>query len=54
MVIVTHEMNFARRIADKAFFMDEGYILESGPAEQVLTDPKEDRTREFLALLEDE
>ncbi|EXJ23960.1 Cystine ABC transporter, ATP-binding protein [Alkalibacterium sp. AK22] len=54
MVIVTHEMNFARRIADKAFFMGDGYIVEEGPADQVLADPKEDRTREFLALLEDE
>ncbi|GAB2482242.1 amino acid ABC transporter ATP-binding protein [Alkalibacterium psychrotolerans] len=54
MVIVTHEMHFARRIADKAFFMDDGYIVEEGPAEQVLANPKEDRTREFLALLEDE
>ncbi|OJF90288.1 amino acid ABC transporter ATP-binding protein [Alkalibacterium sp. 20] len=54
MVIVTHEMNFARRIADKAFFMDDGYIVEEGPAEEILTDPKEERTREFLALLQDE
>lgn len=54
MVIVTHEMNFARRIANRALFMDEGYILEEGPAEKVLTDPREARTREFLALLEDE
>ncbi|GEL67970.1 amino acid ABC transporter ATP-binding protein [Marinilactibacillus psychrotolerans] len=54
MVIVTHEMNFARRIANRALFMDEGYILEEGPAEKVLSNPKEARTREFLALLEDE
>jgi len=54
MVIVTHEMNFARRIANKAMFIDEGVILEEGPAEQVLTNPKEDRTREFLQLLDDE
>lgn len=54
MVIVTHEMNFARRIANRALFMDAGYILEEGPAEKVLTNPKEARTREFLALLEDE
>lgn len=54
MVIVTHEMSFARRVADKALFMDDGYIVEEGPAEEVLTNPKEARTREFLALLEDE
>lgn len=54
MVIVTHEMNFARRIANRALFMDAGYILEEGPAEKVLINPKEERTREFLALLEDE
>lgn len=54
MVIVTHEMNFARRIADKALFMDGGYIIEEGPAKEMLVNPKEVRTREFLALLDDE
>ncbi|UTR11980.1 amino acid ABC transporter ATP-binding protein [Evansella sp. LMS18] len=53
MVIVTHEMNFARRIADKVLFMDDGYILESGPPAEVLEKPKEARTKEFLQLLDE-
>ncbi|MDV2581740.1 amino acid ABC transporter ATP-binding protein [Alkalibacillus haloalkaliphilus] len=51
MVIVTHEMNFAKRVADKVFFMDEGYIIESGNAKDVLETPKKQRTKEFLQLL---
>lgn len=53
MVIVTHEMNFARRIADRVLFMDNGYIIEEGPASEVLEKPKEKRTKQFLQLLED-
>ncbi|PYZ96341.1 polar amino acid ABC transporter ATP-binding protein [Alteribacter lacisalsi] len=53
MVVVTHEMNFARRVADKVLFMDGGYIVESGAPADVLENPKEARTREFLQLLED-
>ncbi|MBM7094770.1 amino acid ABC transporter ATP-binding protein [Bacillus sp. H-16] len=53
MVVVTHEMNFARRVSDKVLFMDGGYIVESGTPEEVLTAPKEKRTREFLQLLEE-
>ena len=48
MVIVTHEMDFAREVADRVVFMDGGRVLESGPAKQVLTTPSVDRTREFL------
>ncbi|KMJ56607.1 amino acid ABC transporter ATPase [Bacillus sp. LL01] len=51
MVIVTHEMNFAKRVADKVLFMDGGYIVEEGPAKELLESPKEERTREFLQLL---
>ncbi|WP_368505906.1 amino acid ABC transporter ATP-binding protein [Alkalihalophilus sp. As8PL] len=51
MVIVTHEMNFAKRVADKVLFMDGGYIVEEGPAKGLLENPKEERTREFLQLL---
>ncbi|UCZ53857.1 amino acid ABC transporter ATP-binding protein [Bacillus shivajii] len=51
MVIVTHEMNFARRVADKVFFMDGGYIVESGNAKDVLESPNKQRTKEFLQLL---
>jgi L-cystine transport system ATP-binding protein len=49
MVIVTHEMGFARDVADRAIFMDAGLIAEQGPARQVLTAPREERTRRFLA-----
>jgi len=49
MVIATHEMAFAREIADAVHFLDAGRIVESGPAAQVLGDPREPRTREFLA-----
>ena len=48
MILATHEMSFAREIADKVCFLDAGVILEEGPPEQVLADPKEPRTREFL------
>ncbi|WP_096440894.1 amino acid ABC transporter ATP-binding protein [Alteribacter populi] len=51
MVIVTHEMNFAKRVADKVLFIDNGYIIESGKAQEILTAPKEPRTKEFLQLL---
>ncbi|WP_096187098.1 amino acid ABC transporter ATP-binding protein [Evansella halocellulosilytica] len=51
MVIVTHEMNFARRVADKVLFMDDGYIIESGHAQDVLENPEKQRTKEFLQLL---
>ena len=49
MILATHEMGFAREVADKVCFLDAGRILEEGPASQVLTDPKEPRTREFLS-----
>lgn len=48
LLIVTHEMNFARDIADRILFFDEGRILEEGPPERIFLDPREDRTREFL------
>ena len=49
MVIVTHEMAFARDVADRVIFMDGGVIVEQGPARQVIEDPREERTRQFLA-----
>ena len=52
MVVVTHEMDFAREVADRVVFMDGGVIVEEGPAEQVLDNPREDRTRAFLARIE--
>jgi polar amino acid transport system ATP-binding protein len=48
MIVATHEMGFARQVADEVCFLDGGRVLESGPAEQVLTDPAEPRTRQFL------
>ncbi len=52
MVVVTHEMDFAREVADRVVFMDGGVIVEEGPAEQVLDNPREGRTRAFLARIE--
>lgn len=49
MVIVTHEMAFARAVADRVIFMDGGVIVEQGDPEQVLGNPHEERTRQFLA-----
>lgn len=49
MIIVTHEMAFARDVADQVIFMDEGYILEQGDPREVIDNPKEERTKQFLA-----
>ncbi len=49
MVIVTHEMAFARDVADQVIFMDDGIILEQGEAKQVIENPREERTRQFLS-----
>ncbi len=49
MLVVTHEMGFAREVADRVVFLNEGKILEVGPPEQILINPKRRRTREFLA-----
>ncbi len=48
MVIVTHEIGFAREVADRVVFMDEGYILEQGSPKQVLSQPQNPRTKAFL------
>jgi polar amino acid transport system ATP-binding protein len=48
MVIVTHEMGFAREVADRVIFMDGGYIVEEGPPKELLLNPKEPRTINFL------
>lgn len=52
MVVVTHEMAFAREVADRVVFMDGGVIVEEGPAAQVIDTPREQRTREFLARMD--
>ena len=49
MVIVTHEMAFARDVADRVIFMDGGVIVEQGPAKEVIDHPAQERTRQFLA-----
>jgi polar amino acid transport system ATP-binding protein len=51
MVLATHEMGFARQVADRVVFLDGGRVLESGPPSQVLGDPVEARTRQFLARI---
>jgi polar amino acid transport system ATP-binding protein len=48
MIVVTHEMHFAREAADTVVYMDEGKIVEAGPPEQVLGDPEDERTKVFL------
>lgn len=48
MVIVTHEMAFARDVADTVVFMDKGVIVEQGDAKEVINNPKEERTKQFL------
>ena len=48
MVIVTHEMSFARDVADRAIFMDQGRIVEQGPAKELFANPQQARTRQFL------
>ena len=48
MVVVTHEMGFAREVADRIIFMDGGYIIEEGSPEEVLKHPKQERTKSFL------
>jgi polar amino acid transport system ATP-binding protein len=49
MILATHEMSFAREVADKVCFLDKGRICEEGSPEQIFTEPREVRTREFLA-----
>lgn len=48
MVVVTHEMGFAREVADRVMFMDDGYIVEQGSPEEIFTAPQHARTRDFL------
>jgi polar amino acid transport system ATP-binding protein len=51
MVVVTHEMGFARGVADHVAFMDEGLIVEEGPPHELLANPREARTKRFLDLV---
>ena len=49
MVVVTHEMGFAREVASRVIFMDQGIIMENGTPEEVFTNPKNERTKLFLS-----
>jgi polar amino acid transport system ATP-binding protein len=51
MMVVTHEMGFAREVGDRVIFMDQGVVVEEGPPEQVITDPQHERTRKFLSMV---
>lgn len=52
MIVVTHEVRFARDVADRVVFMDEGVIVEQGPPEQVIDNPQHERTKRFLRVVE--
>ena len=51
MVVVTHEMGFAREVSDRVIFMDGGYIVEEGTPDEIFNNPKEARTKEFLSKI---
>ena len=51
MIIVTHEMNFAKEVADKVIFMDSGIVLEEGTPTEIFENPKEERTKEFFSKI---
>jgi ABC-type polar amino acid transport system ATPase subunit len=51
MLVVTHEMGFAREVGDRVIFMDEGLIVEEGPPQEVFSHPKQARTQEFLSKI---
>ena len=53
MIVVTHEMGFAREVADEVVFMDDGVIVEQGRPQQVLDSPREERTKRFLGLVQE-
>jgi polar amino acid transport system ATP-binding protein len=48
MIVVTHEMHFAREAADRVIYLDDGVVIEEGPPEQILDDPRDERTQRFL------
>jgi len=52
MLVVTHEMGFAQHVADRVVFMDDGVIVEDGPPSQVLLEPREERTQQFLRAVD--
>ena len=54
MLVVTHQIRFARGVADRVVFLDDGLIVEEGPPSEVLVDPQEPPTKEFLRLVLEE
>ncbi|MEH7253847.1 ATP-binding cassette domain-containing protein, partial [Neobacillus niacini] len=52
MIVVTHEMRFAREAADEVIFMDQGVVVERNKPENIFTNPKEERTRKFLNMIQ--
>ena len=52
MVVVTHEVRFAREVADRVVFMDDGMVVEAGPPSIVLDAPVQERTRRFLRIMD--
>ena len=54
MLVVTHEMGFARTVSNKVVFMEDGVIVEAGPSREFFANPKQERTRAFLRIFEDE
>ncbi len=54
MLVVTHEMNFARNVSTKVIFMEDGVVLEAGPAKEFFANPREERTRAFLRTIHGE
>ncbi|MGB5920655.1 MAG: glutamine ABC transporter ATP-binding protein GlnQ, partial [Syntrophobacteria bacterium] len=51
MVVVTHEMGFAREVGDRVIFMDEGRTVEEGSVEQIFSNPQEERTKQFISQI---
>jgi len=51
MIVVTHEMTFAREVSDRVIFMDDGYIVEEDIPEEIFTNPKNERTKTFLSRI---
>ena len=51
MMVVTHEMGFAKEVGDRVVFMDDGVVVEEGPPRKILTDPQHERTRRFLQMV---
>jgi polar amino acid transport system ATP-binding protein len=54
MIVVTHEMGFAREVADRVVFMDGGVVVEQGPPAQVIDNPQHERTQSFLSRIRSE